>query len=278
VDAAEPLERDAKARRELARAAGIALIDMSTALEHGLGVASGAEAVTFALIAFAARAPRLLRSAYRLVDVGERDAVVPIYRVMSEYLIVGRWLVQASDEDLKGWALDDLRRRLTVLKEVINDPQIGEDVKVTLHEQMARTEDAIEGYGGAGTPTTRQSARKAGATVPSLDEMAKSSGLAFAYAYPYRVMSQTDVHATPTAIDAAYEADGERGHTVRPTPRFALEGYESYLVGAHLLLDILMPVRQRVPELGWAHIIGLVSDVLSAIGRADPERQPLSTS
>ena len=55
--------------------------------------------------------------------------------------------------------------------------------------------------------------------------MAKDTGLSFVYAYPYRLMSQTDVHATTAAVDSAYEADDDgRGHLVRPIPRYALEG------------------------------------------------------
>jgi hypothetical protein len=92
------LERDASARREIARAAGIALVAMSETLEAGLGVRENAGPGTLALVAFAARARRLLRSAYRVIDVGEREAAVPLYRVMNEYLIVERWLLKVGPE------------------------------------------------------------------------------------------------------------------------------------------------------------------------------------
>ena len=235
------LEHDAKARREIARACGVALIDMSSSFEEDFGVTHGAGAVTLALVAFAARARRLARSAYRLIDACERDAAVPLYRVMNEYLIVGRWLLEAGEDELRLWALDDLRGRLSLLRDVIGDPKIDEETKATLAEEIQRTEEAIRKYGGEETPTTKRSARKAGEEVPSLEVMAKRGRLGFVYAYPYRLMSQTDVHATMAAIDSTFEAD-ERGHTLRPVPEFALEGYDSYLVGAHIFLDILAPL------------------------------------
>lgn len=267
------LDRDAKARRELARACGVALIGMSSALEEGLGVTHGAGPVPLALVAFAARARRLLRSAYRLVDAGERDTAVPLYRVMNEYLIVGRWLADASEQELRVWALDDLRGRLSVLRDVIADPELDEETKGVLGEELRRTEDAIRSYGGEGTPMTKRSARKAGEEVPSLEAMAKKVGASFIYAYPHRLMSQADVHATPTTIDNSFE-ETEHGHTLRPVPRFALEGYDSYLVGAHLLRDILALPADRIPELTWERPMRMVAEVLAAVGRADPEHQP----
>lgn len=266
------VERDAKARRELARASGVTLIGMSSALEEGLEVREGAGAVTVALVAFAARARRLLRSAYRLIDADERDGAVPLYRVMNEYLIVGRWLLEASDEELRLWALDDLRGRLTVLRDVIADPNLDEATKAGLSEGVVRTEEAIRGYGGDETPTTKRAARKAGHEVPSLEAMAKTASLSFVYAYPYRLMSQTDVHATPAAVDSAFDA-GEHGQIVRAVPQFALEGYDSYLVGAHLLLDILRPLAERIPELGWERTTTMVAETLAAVAQADPESQ-----
>ena len=84
---------------------------MSAALDEGLGVKDGAGTVTLALVAFAARARRLLRSAYRLVDAGERDTAVPLFRVMTEYLIAGRWLFKVGEPGMETWAMDDLRGR-----------------------------------------------------------------------------------------------------------------------------------------------------------------------
>jgi len=254
----------------------VALIELSAPFEEGLGVAHGAGAVTFALVAFAARARRLLRSAYRLIDAGERDAAVPLYRVMNEYLIVGRWLLKAGEDELKLWALDDLRGRLAVLRDVIADRNLDDETRAVLAEEVQQAEEAIRGYGGEDEPVTKREARKAGHKVPSLESMAKKTGLSFVYAYPYRIMSQTDVHASPTTIDNSFDDDAERGHVLRPVPNFGLEGYDSYLVGAHIFLDILAPLPERIPELGWDRTIQMVTEALRAVDRAHPEWQAVA--
>jgi hypothetical protein len=266
----QQLDRDARARREIARAAGVALINLTAPLEAGLGVYDGAGPVTMALVGFAARARRLLRSAYRLIDEDERDSAAPLFRVMNEYLIVGRWLLAVGDEELKLWALDDLRSRITTLRDVVTDANLDDDTKASITSEIASTEEAIRRYGGEETPVTKRAARKAGYEAPSLETMAEVAGLSLIYAYPYRLLSQSDVHATPVAIDSAFDRDDD-GVKVRPIPRFALEGYDSYLVGAHLLLDILRPLAERIPELGWTTTTNLVGETLAGISRADPE-------
>jgi hypothetical protein len=191
------IERDAKARREVARAAGIALITMSAALEEGLIVGPGAGATTLVLVAFAARARRLLRSAYRLIDAGEQDTAMPLLRVMNEYLIVSHWLLEVEEDDLKVWAIDDLHRRLTVLREVNADPQVHHDVKDTLVQEIERTEAAITTYGGDDLPNEpaevcpeckRPIKRGGRPRPPTLEQMARVAGLGFAYSYPFRIL------------------------------------------------------------------------------------------
>ncbi len=269
-------ERDAKARRELSRASGVALIGMSAALEEGLIVGPSAGPTTLVLVAFAARARRLLRSAYRLIDAGERDTAMPLIRVMSEYLIVSRWLLAVGDDDLKVWAIDDLHRRLTVLREVIADKDTPDEVKGTLTAEVARTEDAIGEYGGAELPAEpaevcpecqRPLTRGGRPRPPSLQEMARVADLSFAYSYSYRLLSQYDVHASVLAIDSTYEQT-EHGHQLRPVPQFGLEGYDSYQVGAMLLLDILQPLTERVPELRWEDTATMVRESLAANAKA----------
>jgi hypothetical protein len=95
--------------------------------------------------------------------------------------------------------------------------------------------------------------------------MARIVGLDFVYTYPYRLASQSDVHATPTAVDRSYEDAGERGQRLRKVPRYALEGYDGYQVGAHLLLDIIRPLAERVPELGWRETTDAIAQQLTAV-------------
>src|SRR5581483_1534225 len=80
-------QRDMLVRSSLARAAGVALIEAMGAFGDGsAGAGEDLDQLTIAALALHARGPWLLRSAYRLIDVGERDAHVVLYRVMSEYL------------------------------------------------------------------------------------------------------------------------------------------------------------------------------------------------
>lgn len=99
--------------------------------------------------------------------------------------------------------------------------------------------------------------------------MARQVGLGFAYAYAYRLQSQSDVHATPVAIDNAFDRTDE-GLVVRAVPQFALQDFDSYAVGAHLLLDILRPLAERIPELGWKDTTDMVAGILNEIVKADP--------
>ena len=60
---------------------------------------------------------------------------------------------------------------------------------------------------------------------------------------------------------------------MRRVPRFALEGYDSYAIGAHLLLDILRPLAERIPELGWESTTTKIANELAAISRAGPDSE-----
>jgi Family of unknown function (DUF5677) len=261
--------RNAKATRELSRAAGVALVEMTAGLEQGLGIGEGADAATMALVAFAARARRLLRSAYRLIDAAERDTAVPLFRVMSEYLIVGRWLLNQQEEAFKTWALDDLRGRLTILRDVkaeLDDAEV--ELAALLETQITETEDALRGYGGPEVKRTKSAARKAGEQPPpTLEAMATAVGLDFAYASSYRVQSQADVHASPLAIDYAYDKVDD-ALVVRPIPHFADEHLDSYAFGAHLFLDIIRPLAEKVPELDWSVTAAMVDETLRTVSQA----------
>jgi len=233
-----------------ARELGHDLLQATSRFDTPLGVKAGIGAVDLALVAFAARARRLLRAAYRLLDADEPDAASPLFRVMSEYLIVGQWLLKVGDSGMTGWALDDLRERLHVLREVVKDPKMSPH-RGPLENEIAATETAIRMYAGPGAALTKRAARRAGKPqAPALEGMAREIGLGFAYSLAYRMQSQADVHATPLAIDSCFdERPGDPGPRLRSVPQHALSLYDPYVIGAHLLLDILRPLGQRVPEL-----------------------------
>jgi len=196
----------------------------------------------------------LFRAAYRLLDATEPDAASALFRVMSEYMIVGGWLAKAGEERMNAWAINDLRERRRPILEMLEGDDIADENRASLEAELAATEDAIRKYGVSGAALSKRAAAKAGEMpVPSLELMAREIGVGFAYSFAYRLQSQTDVHATPLAIDSVFEEPdaSEPGPRIRPIPRHALQGFDLYLAGAHLLLDILGPLSERVPELDW---------------------------
>jgi hypothetical protein len=250
---------------------------MSAGLAEGAGISSGIGGPTMVLVAFAARGRRLLRSAYRLLDAEERDTAAPLFRVMNEYLIVSRWVLQADDDDLKLWALNDLRGRLTVINEVLADTELNleGDQRAEVEAERLRTEEAIVEHGGQEDaerepercPTCNRVKKGQGRRTLTLEAMAKSVGLGFVYSFSYRLQSKNDVHATPLAVDNVYDTTDE-GLVIRPMPRYSLESYDSYAVGAHLLLDLLAPLAERMPELGWQTTHEMVRETLAANTKA----------
>jgi Family of unknown function (DUF5677) len=237
-----------------ARQIGLDLLQGTSRFDSRVGVKHGIGPVDLALVAFAVRARRALRSAYRLLDAGEPDTANIIYRAMSEYLIVGRWLMQATEAEMQAWALFDLRDRRKTLLDVLDaGTELDEESRAAIQVEVTRAEEAIRSYGGPTAALSKRAARKAGEDVPSLESMAKRVGMGFGYSLAYRVQSQTDVHATALAVDSVFEdaCASDPGPRIRETPRSALHSYNAYQLGAHLLLDVLRPVAERLPELAW---------------------------
>jgi hypothetical protein len=237
-----------------AKQIGLDLLAATARFDRPMGVTRGGGPVDLALIAFAVRGRRLMRAAYRLLDANEPDAANVLLRVMTEYLIVGRWLLKAGADGMTAWALDDLRERRNVIMELLNDAAIDQEPRANLEAELVRTESAIRGYGGPAAALSKRAAATAGEpSAPGLQAMAREIGFGFAYSFAYRLQSQTDVHATPLAIDTVFEDvdPSEPGPRMRPIPGNALRGFDLYIAGAHLLLDILRPLTERVPELEW---------------------------
>jgi hypothetical protein len=166
---------------------------------------------------------------------------------------------------MEGWALDDLRERRNVINEVLENAAIVGDARAQLETELAETEASIKRYGGSGAALSKRAAAKAGeAPTPGLQTMAREVGLEFAYSFAYRLQSQADAHATPLAIDSVFEYGdpSDPGPVVMRIPRHALQGYDLYLVGAHLLFDIVTPLAERVPELEWTDPLNAIREEL----------------
>jgi hypothetical protein len=282
--------RNAKARREMARAAGVAMIGATSSLEEGAFVAEGVGPMGLVLLALAARGRRLLKSAYRLVDAGERAEAAPLLRVLHEYLIVSRWLLTDPEKHLPLWANDDLRKRDVVRGRVLADEEIGDEVKQAIrdeaeaeHEKVRAllAETAEEGQApdaGEPCPTCGRPRRRQEGGLPPIEQMAARVGLRFAYDLAYRLQSQADVHATALVVDNTLIRHEDGSIMIRPEPDFGLSSYDSYQVGAHLLLDLLRPIDEQWPDLGWGPVLNAAAGSLDAIKKSDPAYRPRSRS
>jgi Family of unknown function (DUF5677) len=124
--------RNAGARRELARAAGMAIYRTTSLLEGGSTFDDATSVLDVALLTFAARGRRLLHAAFRLIDAGEESEAAPLVRVLHEYLIVTRWLLLDPEPHTKHWALDDLRRRAVAAEETAKDEDLDEETRAAI--------------------------------------------------------------------------------------------------------------------------------------------------
>ena len=233
------------------------LLEATSRFDGPLGVRRNIGGLDLALFGFAVRGRRLLRAVCRLLDANEPDCASPLLRVMNEYVIVGRWLISAGDKRMQAWALDDLRDRRNTIDEVMK-LTMTDDEPVDLGAELKSTEDAIRNYAGPDAALTKRAGKKAGEpATPGLQAMAREVDLEFAYSFAYRLQSQTDVHATPLSIDAVFEVDStfEPGPKLRDVPANALRSYDLYRAGGHLLIDLLRPVVDRIPELGWGSLV-----------------------
>lgn len=262
------LEREVAARARLARGCGFALIELSSVLEDEDATLDRAvDPLGVALVAYAARGRRLLRSAYRLLDAGEASEAVPLLRTLSEYFIVGRWLVEHPDR-LGAWAMADHERREFVIGRVMDEmgARDGEDeeARAALQQQRDELNATRERWvGERGEPA---------GDVPTVETMASEIGAGFAYQLAYRVQSQSDVHATPLAADTAYEQLPDGRLRLRAAPAHALSEIDQYALGAHTLRDLLAAVDEHLPGFMWRNGLEGITAALLGAQESDPRR------
>jgi hypothetical protein len=175
----------------------------------------------------------------------------------------------------KEWAIHDLRERRATITKILDgaSADLTAEVRQLLQAEAASVEEAIRSYGGLDASLSKRAASRAGEGIPSVEGMAHELGLRGAYSIAYRVMSQTDVHATALAVDAVFEDEprpSDPGRRLREAPRRALPNLDLYAAGARLLVDILEPLVNQMPELGWAEMLTEFSDRLK---RAEQEGQ-----
>jgi hypothetical protein len=271
-------ERDEAARRLLYRSCGLALLEISAGIEHGTVVQRGAGPQTLIRIGFAQRARRLLRAAYGLIDNEMAPEAVGLLRTMSEYLIVMRWLALDPERNMKLWAKDDLRRSLLIDDKALEHGgfRLMDEETRGLYERERdelRTETSDEAEPVDVCEACGRTLKKAKKErLPTIEEMAENVDLAFAYNTAYRLDSQSAVHATGMAVADAFEEVAE-GYLVRAEPHLMMGGIDSYAIGVHVLLDILLHAAREIPELGWMPHLELVQTTLKAITATHPESE-----
>lgn len=270
--------RDEAARQILYRSCGHALLEITSGLEEGTIVQRGAGPQTLIRIGFAHRARRLLRAAYGLIDSGMAPEAVGLLRTMSEYLIVLRWLALDPDKNMPLWAEDDLRRSLVIddkafehggfrlMDEETRGLYAGQ--RDDLRAEVTTAEDATETCPSCGRALKKTKKEK----LPTIEEMAEKVELAFAYNTAYRLDSQSAVHATGMAVNNAFD-EVEAGYLVRDEPHLMMGGIDSYAIGAHVLLDILLHAAGEIPELGWMPHLELVQKTLKEITATHPDSE-----
>jgi hypothetical protein len=77
------------------------------------------------------------------------------------------------------------------------------------------------------------------------------------------------VHATALAIDKTVEQTSG-GLRLRESPVVGLGDFDSYQIAAHLLPDLVRPLSERFPALGWGPTLQAIDNTLTAIAKADP--------
>ncbi len=261
------MKREAAAREQLCRGAGLALIELSSILQGDeVTVDAQVDPLGMVLLAFAARGRRLLRSAYRLQDMGESAEAAPLLRVLMEYLIVARWLAE-NEASLQAWAvkgerslLDSLEKMSTALAEE-EDAATRKLVDDSRAAHKAALDARIELVGG-----------EPSAVLPKIEQMAHDAGLGFPYQFAYRVQSQVDVHASILAAEAAFDKTDEGDVRLLPMARHGLADYDQVQLGAHVLLDLLAVVSAHLEALFWESGLAGVRDALEASRASDLRR------
>lgn len=258
------LIREFSARRSFARGCGAALLELSSILEDSdARLDRAVDPLGVVLVAWAVRGRRLLRAAYRLLDVGDAPEAVPLIRILIEYAIVGRWLKMNPDR-LHAWAMKDHGKREHTLREVIAELGDVPDAQAALQEQLNELEKMRERW--------RTERGEPSGGVPKIEVMASEIGAGFGYQLGYRTQSQSDVHATPLSVDVVYGRLDDGTLRILPVPGHALGEYDQYELAALALRDLLATVAEHMPALMWRSGIEGITAALIAARDSDPRK------
>ena len=177
-----------------ARAAGLDLWAASrqftkTLIHREAGLATGL------LVGMVARSRALLRAAYALADEGyELEAMLQV-RALNEYAITARWFVLDADYHALLIAIDDLKARLRIDREV---QQHGGEQILTA-ESKARDEAKLAEF--------LEQCGERRKELPPLIQRAEAAGMMLYYSLAYRSDSQAAAHPSLWAVEQFTEEE-----------------------------------------------------------------------
>lgn len=224
-----------------ARACGLELIGISSRYEN-LVVADEAGPGTLAIAGLVARQRRFLQAVCVLADQGYYLEAMALVRTMIEFLIRQRWLELDSELNYTLWALEDVRRKLTLERELqaVAIQVMEPEMKGALQDQEAHFVSQLDEIKTARGLQKRPS-------MPSLQDQSKALGHKLVYSMSYRFDSQVAVHPSPWALEQLFE-EHPRGVKILAEPPEDRSPVDPYSVSALVLQESLLHAASGNPD------------------------------
>lgn len=233
----------------VARDCGQRLLEISFTYERRV-IRPEAGPVTLAIVGLVARQRRLLRGAYLLADGGQRLEASSLLRAMLEFLIRQLWLQTSPELNYTLWAIDDLRARLRIDREIREQApdEHGEALEVMQPAMRAQYEQSLEEMREQLDALQQRLGLERAPQYPNLREQADAVGLGFSYSLAYRFDSLSAAHPSAMAVEQLFTPHPEGVRVLADPP--PERGYaDPYGVGAFILRDALAHAAEQIPEL-----------------------------
>lgn len=233
----------------IARECGLRLLEISSTYERRV-VAPEAGPATLAIVGLVARQRRFLRAAYLLADADQRLEAAILLRAMLEFLIRQFWLQTNPELNHVLWAIDDLRARLRIDRELREQAAADheEALEVMQSEMRGQYERSLQEMRDQLEALRLRLGLEQAPSYPNLREQAEAVGLGFSYTLAYRFDSLSAAHPSAMAVEQLLEQHPE-GVRVRPDPPPERGYADPYGVGAFILRDALSHAAEQIPEL-----------------------------
>jgi hypothetical protein len=185
------------------------------------------------------RARRLTRAIYRLLDAGDTLEAQVLLRTLLEYALTAQWLAQDPRPRFLSWWLEDDRRFRVMEREV---RALAKEPIEEISEELQRGRDELR------TQFEKDADTQGAPPFPNLVDMARAVDSPFAYAFVYRVLSQSGAHPYPHGLEPLIEDQpGSDRVLVRAAQKKppTIEPY--YFAGALLFISLREAAAQFAP-------------------------------